>query len=146
MFSLISASILTLPRIRSPLFLATLRDIYTPTRLAFASKKSKSVVPPPAATEELTMESYRLDPYPETDLSTICYGLNYLAEEEEVKLKDPSQYPDWLWTLLAPIPEDPSDKTYARRLRKQANRARHREIIYDKKWRGWKKYYPTEEN
>ena len=144
MFSLISASVLTLPRIRSPLFLVIFRKISTPSRPAFVSKKAKTVAPPLA--EVPTMESYKLDPYPETDLSTVCYGLNYQVEGEEVKLKEPSDYPDWLWTLLDPIPQDPSIVTYARRLRKAANRAKHREIIYNKQWRGWKKYYPTEED
>ena len=143
MFSLISASALSLPRIRSSLYLSAFRNLTAPSRVYFA-KKAKAVAPPPA--EEPTMESYRLDPYPEVDLSTVCYGLNYLTEGEEVKLKDPSEYPDWLWTLLDPVPQDPSNTTYARRMRKQANRNRQKEIIYNRKWRGWKKYYPTEED
>ncbi|KAI6651690.1 54S ribosomal protein L37, mitochondrial-like [Oopsacas minuta] len=144
MISLFTSSCRSLPRISSPLFLTKLRNILTPSILVFASKKAtKDAAPPP---EELTMESYKLDPFPEVDLNKVCYGLNFLAEGEEVKLKEPSEYPDWLWTLLDPTPEDPSNPTYARSLRKEANRARQIEIIYDKRWPGWEKYYPSEES
>ena len=136
------ASIHSLSRTRFPLSHTTLRSLLTPSNRVFAKKVVKVVAPLP---EELTMDSYKLDPYPDTDLNTVCHGLNYLIEAEEVKLKDPSEYPDWLWTLLDPIPADPSNPSYARSLRKEANRLKQIEIVYDKKWPGWKKYYPSEE-
>eukprot|EP00800_Vazella_pourtalesii_P013680 TRINITY_DN331_c0_g1_i3.p1 TRINITY_DN331_c0_g1~~TRINITY_DN331_c0_g1_i3.p1 ORF type:complete len:143 (+),score=21.03 TRINITY_DN331_c0_g1_i3:61-489(+) len=137
------ASVHSLSRTRFPLSRTALRNLLTPSNFVFAKKVIKVAAPPP---EELTMDSYKLDPYPETDLSTVCHGLNYLIDEEEVKLKDSSEYPGWLWTLLDPTPADPSNPSYARSLRKEANRLKQIEIVYNKKWPGWKKYYPREES
>ena len=36
------------------------------------------------------------DPY---KLQEYCCGSNYFLEGEDVKLKEDSEYPDWLWTL-----------------------------------------------
>ncbi|GFR08433.1 39S ribosomal protein L54, mitochondrial [Trichonephila clavata] len=60
----------------------------------------------------------------ETDpkkLVTYCCGSNIYKEGEDVKLKEDSEYPDWLWTLrLGPPPPleemDPNTKEYWERL------------------------------
>lgn len=56
----------------------------------------------------------------ETDphkLTNYCCGSNILKEGEDFKLKEDSEYPDWLWTLRLGPPEpleemDPTTKEY----------------------------------
>lgn len=59
---------------------------------------------------------------PKTDLSRVCAGLAYRGGEDPV-LKDDSDYPDWLWSILDTGKElTPDDKLYWRRLNKQKAR------------------------
>jgi len=60
----------------------------------------------------------------ETDVHKIvnyCCGANYFKEGEEIKLKEDSEYPEWIWSLRLnyppPIHElDPNTKEYYERL------------------------------
>lgn len=49
-------------------------------------------------------------------LITHCCGANYFKEGEEIKLKDDSEYPEWLWELPMKPPSlhelDPNTKEY----------------------------------
>ncbi|CAL8126055.1 unnamed protein product [Orchesella dallaii] len=56
-----------------------------------------------------------------------CCGLNFKQEGEEVKLKDDSEYPDWLWTLnTGPMPTldqlDPDTEEYWERVKQLSNK------------------------
>lgn len=55
----------------------------------------------------------------EQDVSKLmanCCGANYLKDGEEVKLKDDSEYPEWLWNVPLKPPRleeyDPATKDY----------------------------------
>lgn len=59
-------------------------------------------------------------------MSYVC-GSNIYKEGEDIKLKEDSEYPDWLWNLRTgkppPLEEmDPNTKEYWKRLRKLAMR------------------------
>jgi large subunit ribosomal protein L54 len=50
-----------------------------------------------------------------------CCGANYFKEGEDIKLKEDSEYPEWIWSLRLnyppPIHElDPNTKEYYERL------------------------------
>ena len=49
-------------------------------------------------------------------LITHCCGANYFNDGDEIKLKDDSEYPDWLWTIPLRPPKlheyDPNTKEY----------------------------------
>ena len=145
MVALIMSLLFTIPtfsliRITSPLFRTSIR-----AASGGARKSKKGLYATKIQAELPTLESRYLDPQPDVDLATVCYGLNYFSAGEEVKLKDNSEYPDWLWTLLDPVPEDPSNVTYARRLRKAEMRAKNNTAFYDKRWPSWKRFYPQKE-
>ncbi|XP_046996871.1 39S ribosomal protein L54, mitochondrial [Schistocerca americana] len=59
-------------------------------------------------------------------VSYVC-GSNIYKEGEDIKLKEDSEYPDWLWNIRTGKPPaleelDPNTKEYWRRLRKMALR------------------------
>merc|ERR1711962_470238 len=56
---------------------------------------------------------------------TTCPGANYLKEGDDVVLKHPSEYPDWLWTLAE---QDPYKLT-------DVDPVVHGQRKYEKRWR-----------
>ncbi|KAF7996318.1 hypothetical protein HCN44_001950 [Aphidius gifuensis] len=67
----------------------------------------------------------------------VC-GSNILKEGEDVKLKDDSEYPDWLWNIYLGEPKkleelDPNTKAYWRKLREK-NLRRNNRLIAGKKF------------
>ncbi|XP_003387208.1 PREDICTED: 54S ribosomal protein L37, mitochondrial-like [Amphimedon queenslandica] len=56
--------------------------------------------------------------------TTVCQGANYYTHGSDPELKDDSEYPDWLWTLLDPPAED--SKTYHRQQKKAKARLRNK--------------------
>jgi len=63
-------------------------------------------------------------------LDSVCAGLNYFKDGEEVPIKPDSEYPEWIWTHLNRIDsydEIPPEleKTAIRRARKSAIRGQN---------------------
>ncbi|CAH1791148.1 unnamed protein product [Owenia fusiformis] len=64
-------------------------------------------------------------------LLTYCCGLNIYKEGEDPKLKQDSEYPDWLWKLNVERENTPLDEldkdswTYWRRMRRLANKRKY---------------------
>lgn len=59
-------------------------------------------VPPTATGKRRFRMAVETDPH---KLVNYCCGLNYHVDEQPIKLKDDTEYPDWLWSLrLGPKP------------------------------------------
>lgn len=81
--------------------------------------RTLSTVPakPAGASLSIGKKRFRLPTEKNVDkLVSHCCGANYFKEGEEIKLKDDSEYPEWLWELPLKPPHlhelDPNTKEY----------------------------------
>lgn len=76
-----------------------------------------STIPSKGSSQAIGKKRFRLSV--EKDINKLmnhCCGTNYHKEGEDVKLKDDSEYPDWLWEMPLEPPRlheyDPATKEY----------------------------------
>jgi large subunit ribosomal protein L54 len=62
------------------------------------------------------------DPVENVDRSRVCVGLNYFQTGEDPPIREDSEYPDWLGSIIEPVKSykelSPDTKQYWRRFNK----------------------------